>query len=73
MVQDNTLDVISRLYLPQQHWAAVESKILHQNRALAAPIVPADELPQVAVSPSLLALSGAIGNLTHQLVLGRPI
>ena len=73
MVQDNTLELISRLYLPQQHWAAVESKILRQNKALAAPIVPADQLRQVAVSPSLLGLSDAIGNLTHQLVLDRPI
>lgn len=65
--------MISRLYLPQQHWAAVESKILHKNKALAAPIVPADQLRQVAVWSSLLALSDAIGNLMHQLMLDRPI
>lgn len=73
MVHDVRLETITRHYLPERHWGAVESKILQQNRALAAPIVATERLQEVAVSPSLLALSAAIGNLTHQLELDRPI
>lgn len=73
MSKEATLAIIARQYLPIHHWGPVESKILTQNRALAAPIIPADELMDATISSGLLALSEAIGNLTHQLELDRPV
>lgn len=73
MALDTFLETISRQYLPEEQWAAVKSKILVQNRGLAGPIIPPDRLLKAAVSPNLLAASAAIGNLTHQLDLDRPV
>lgn len=73
MSKEAALATITRQYLPVRYWGPVESKVLKQNKALAAPIIPADELMDATISSGLLALSAAIGNLTHQLELDSPI
>ena len=67
------VQTIARQYLPKRHWGAVEAKILRQSPGLAAPILAADELVGQTFASGLLAMSAAIGNLTHQLALDRPV
>jgi len=65
--------LLARQYLEPGHWGAVEAKIWKQNKALAAPIIPVEELTEVAISTCMFALARALGDLTHELELDRPI
>lgn len=64
---------VARQYLPTQHYGAVEHRILRQNPGLAAPILAPDELSDAAFASALWGLTEALGNLTHQLDLDRPV
>lgn len=72
--QQIELGPLTELYLPLEHWGAVEARILRDSRSLAAKIIPTEEINCNGMHrPSLAGADVSARNLTHGLAVGLPV